>query len=406
MKYAACAVVLLSCAFARASSIPATARSVQVSGVSVSPARFARPSYGPEAGPASAVRPVPLWPGLKVQGQVLANGLQNEVLVLTVWLRRLDGSPVAAARGGPPGYADERGRFRSIVRDPIRFDFARWAELSAAVPAAALALPPGRSHALILTYHVAAGPCSASAERQIAITMPEAEAPPAALPPPLLRMLACGDADGALGLLDGVPPNAVDAAGRSVLHLAAAYGLYDLVGLLTARGAELDATDGRGRTPLHLAALRDHANVVRLLVEKGAVPGLRDARGDRPADLATGDVAALLVSAEERWARGPGAEALVRAEAFLRGTQAGDREELARCAGAGLLASLPAATAAFAFEFELAGVEPVRDGARVTALIRLPGETPVGRELRATLGLTRAGATWNVTEVKLEPRGS
>lgn len=409
MKYAACGVLLVACALAHASSMPrggsisAPSCSVEVSGVSVTPARFAQPMpYNIEAGPASSVRPLAVWPGLKVQAQVLANGLRNETLVLTVRLRRPDGTPVAAARDGPPGYADAQGRFQSVVRDPIRFDFARWGELFAPVPAPALELAPGRTHALILTYHVAAGPCSAWAEQQIAIAMPAAPAAPS-LAQPLLEMLARGDADGALGLLEGVPAHAVDPGGRTVLHLAAAHGLFDLAGLMTARGAMLDATDARGRTPLHLAALRGHANVASLLLEKGAVPGLRDARGDRPADLAEGAVAALLARAEARWARGPGAEAGRCAEAFLRASQAGDREELARCVDAGLLASLPAVPAAFAFEFALSGVEPVRDGAEVTADLRLPGETPLGSELRATIGLIRAGAMWKVTQVKLRP---
>jgi ankyrin repeat protein len=80
----------------------------------------------------------------------------------------------------------------------------------------------------------------------------------------------------------------------TVLHLASAYGLTDIVELLLAKGAELEARDDQGMTPLHYAVdanrfrSRRYENVKTAfcLLEKGARYSTRDRSGRKPKDLA------------------------------------------------------------------------------------------------------------------------
>jgi 60kDa lysophospholipase len=83
----------------------------------------------------------------------------------------------------------------------------------------------------------------------------------------VLPVLVCaaaslGDVE-ALGrlLASGADVNAVDYAGRSPLHLAAAEGHADAVAALLARGADPDARDRAGQTPGDEAARRGHADL-------------------------------------------------------------------------------------------------------------------------------------------------
>lgn len=80
--------------------------------------------------------------------------------------------------------------------------------------------------------------------------------------------------------------------GRSLLHIAARNGSYDLCKMLIERGADVNAVEEdseRARrygstccTPLHLAATANHASICRLLLEHGALALIRDDNGRTP----------------------------------------------------------------------------------------------------------------------------
>ena len=80
--------------------------------------------------------------------------------------------------------------------------------------------------------------------------------------------------------------------GRSLLHIAAYNGNYDLCKMLIERGADVnaleeDSDDARNWgstccTPLHLAASANHAAICRLLLENGALALIRDNNGRTP----------------------------------------------------------------------------------------------------------------------------
>ncbi|XP_075545338.1 no mechanoreceptor potential C [Dermacentor variabilis] len=62
----------------------------------------------------------------------------------------------------------------------------------------------------------------------------------------------------------------VDKLGRTPLHVAAAAGKREMVGLLHSQGAEINAADNMGWTALHFAARHGYLGVVKILVENGA----------------------------------------------------------------------------------------------------------------------------------------
>lgn len=76
--------------------------------------------------------------------------------------------------------------------------------------------------------------------------------------------------------------NAETDQGETPLHLASDKGLFNIVKLLVAYGAEIDAVDANGYTPLYLAARRGHIEIFRyLLVEAKANPELATTKGKR-----------------------------------------------------------------------------------------------------------------------------
>jgi ankyrin repeat protein len=66
--------------------------------------------------------------------------------------------------------------------------------------------------------------------------------------------------------------NAVDAQGRTALHLAAEAGDTHRMETLLAAGADVAARDGYGNSPLHLAAKAGRLAAVELLLKHGADP--------------------------------------------------------------------------------------------------------------------------------------
>ena len=72
----------------------------------------------------------------------------------------------------------------------------------------------------------------------------------------------------------GVPVNLTDAAGNTLLMLAAYHGHAETVGALVALGADPDRTNDRGKSPLAGAVLHGADDVVLALLAAGADPDL------------------------------------------------------------------------------------------------------------------------------------
>lgn len=70
----------------------------------------------------------------------------------------------------------------------------------------------------------------------------------------------------------GVPATLTNAAGDSLVMLAAYNGHASVVADLLARGADADAANDRGQTPLAGAVFKGYADVVAALLEGGADP--------------------------------------------------------------------------------------------------------------------------------------
>jgi ankyrin repeat protein len=70
----------------------------------------------------------------------------------------------------------------------------------------------------------------------------------------------------------GAAPAAVNQAGETALHAAAAAGLNRVVSRLVVAGAQVNVKDGRGRSPLSLIAKRDdRKTTAELLRSLGAI---------------------------------------------------------------------------------------------------------------------------------------
>lgn len=72
----------------------------------------------------------------------------------------------------------------------------------------------------------------------------------------------------------GVPVDLTDAAGNTLLMLAAYNGHSGAVTVLIELGADFDAANDRGQTPLAGAVFKGYESVVQVLVDAGANPDL------------------------------------------------------------------------------------------------------------------------------------
>jgi ankyrin repeat protein len=83
--------------------------------------------------------------------------------------------------------------------------------------------------------------------------------------------------DGDTGLLRaylgaGAPASMTNAAGDSLLMLAAYHGHAETVQLILGHGAEADKANDRGQTPLAGAAFKGYTDVAKILLDAGADP--------------------------------------------------------------------------------------------------------------------------------------
>jgi ankyrin repeat protein len=70
----------------------------------------------------------------------------------------------------------------------------------------------------------------------------------------------------------GVPATMTNAAGDSLLMLAAYHGHADTVRLILSHGGDADSANDRGQTPLAGAVFKGYPDVVQVLVDAGADP--------------------------------------------------------------------------------------------------------------------------------------
>jgi uncharacterized protein len=70
----------------------------------------------------------------------------------------------------------------------------------------------------------------------------------------------------------GVPVDLTDAAGNTLLMLAAYHGHPETVRMLAGAGADVNRANDRGQTPLAGAVFKDEVEVVRALLAAGADP--------------------------------------------------------------------------------------------------------------------------------------
>lgn len=91
----------------------------------------------------------------------------------------------------------------------------------------------------------------------------------------IFDLARAGSVDELVAYVDaGVPVDLTDAAGNTVLMLAAYHGHVSLVGALAARGAAVDRMNDRGQTPLAGAAFKGELGVLEVLLSAGADPTL------------------------------------------------------------------------------------------------------------------------------------
>lgn len=96
-------------------------------------------------------------------------------------------------------------------------------------------------------------------------------------------------------LAAGAPATLTNAAGDSLLMLAAYHGHADTVRLILAHGGDPNTANDRGQTPLAGAVFKGYPDVVGMLVEAGADPDAGSPSARAAAQMfARDDILALL----------------------------------------------------------------------------------------------------------------
>lgn len=117
------------------------------------------------------------------------------------------------------------------------------------------------------------------------------------------ELLAKKDGEGANRLLNGgADPWDTDAAGGTLLHLAAAQGLVPAATTLVAKGVDVNAKTKEGVTPLYEAVSGGHEAMVELLLKCQADPNLAPA--GKPTALALAKEKGLSKMAQALQAKG------------------------------------------------------------------------------------------------------
>jgi ankyrin repeat protein len=113
-----------------------------------------------------------------------------------------------------------------------------------------------------------------------------------------------GDASAVRELLANQPELVAqtDARGRTLLHVAAAYGHVEICAALTDAGAEVNVADEDSETPLHYAIRRDQLAAAEFLLQRDADTEVRNAYGRTPLllvarETGNNEMARLLIAA-------------------------------------------------------------------------------------------------------------
>lgn len=110
---------------------------------------------------------------------------------------------------------------------------------------------------------------------------------PNLLPDAAAELARNGDVAGLASLLKGgLPVDARDAKGNTLLMLASYHGRAEVVKLLLKSGATVDLRNDKGQTPLGGVAFKGYVEIATLLLDAGADP-VADQGGSTPADFAT-----------------------------------------------------------------------------------------------------------------------
>jgi len=199
--------------------------------------------------------------------------------------------------------------------------------------------------------------------------------------------------------------DAVDARGRTPLHLAAAAGHAPVIDLLCERGASLDAADERGATPLHLAALAGRGEAVDALLSRGAHPGVKTRAGCRAADLAADEtLRTRLREARRKLTQGEDAAAVrTCAQDLFEALRRGDRDGMQGCLAPEFGPDVPPALEVAAFDFRIIRAEALGNAGAARAWVKVPDLAGPSNEFVAEVRMQRSEGKWRVCGITADP---